>query len=122
MKQNKVINEISISIVLVLLVVLFLDPFMLWMPDTLIYMLVAALVVLFVVFAGFVWRERVLDEREQLHKMVAGRIGYLVGTGVLVLGVVVQTAVSHPDPWLVVALGAMVLGKLIGLLYSRSRL
>ncbi|HEX9608709.1 MAG TPA: hypothetical protein VGA06_00650 [Candidatus Paceibacterota bacterium] len=114
-------NEIIISIIFAVLIALFLDPFMLWMPDSLMYMLVGALVIFFTLFAGFMWKERALDEREQLHKMIAGRIGYLIGVGVLVLGLVVQTFTTHPDPWLVVALGGMVIGKLLGLLYSRYR-
>lgn len=114
-------NEIIISIIFAALIVLFLDPLMFWMPDSLIYTLVAALVVFFALFAGFVWKERALDEREQLHKMIAGRIGYLIGVGILVFGLVIQTFTTHPDPWLVAALGGMVLGKLLSLLYSRSR-
>lgn len=121
MKQNPFTYETTVSVILIVLIVLFLDPFMLWMPAEVVYMLVGALIVFFVLFAGLIWKERALDEREQLHKMIAGRVGYLIGTGVLVLGLIVQTFASHPDPWLVVALGAMVIGKLLGLLYSRSR-
>jgi len=113
--------EIIISIIFLAFVVFFLNPFMLWMPSTVIYMLVGGLIFVFVIFAGLVWREKGRDEREKLHKMIAGRIGYLVGVGVLVVGIAVQTITSHPDPWLVSALAAMVIAKLFGLLYGRIK-
>ena len=115
-------NEIIVAVVLILLILLFLNPFGLWMPDTLVYMLIAGVVVLFALFAGFVWKERARDEREQLHKMIAGRLAYLAGMGVLVLGVAVQGfTLPHVDPWLLFALFAMILGKIFGFFYSRSR-
>lgn len=115
-------NEIVVAVVLILLILLFLNPLGLWMPDTLVYMLIAGVVVLFALFAGFVWKERARDEREQLHKMIAGRLAYLAGMGVLVLGVAVQGfTLPHVDPWLLFALSAMILGKIFGFFYSRSR-
>ncbi|MCH8251491.1 MAG: hypothetical protein IID36_03455 [Planctomycetes bacterium] len=115
-------NEIIVAVVFILLILLFLNPFGLWMPDTLVYMLIAGVIILFALFAGFVWKERARDEREQLHKMIAGRLAYLAGTGVLVLGIAVQGfTLSHVDPWLLFALLAMILGKIVGFFYSRSR-
>ena len=119
--KDKLFNEISFSIILIVLSVLFLDPFMLWMPTELVYMLVGGVIIVFSVFAGFIWREREQDERAEFHKILAGRIGYLLGLGILVIGIVWQTIASHPDPWLVAALVGMVLGKLVGLYYGRTR-
>ena len=67
-------NEIIVAVVLIILILLFLNPFGLFMPDMLVYMMIAGVVVLFALFAGFVWKEKVRDEREQLHKMIAGRL------------------------------------------------
>lgn len=119
--KNTLFNEITLSAILVVLAILFLDPFMLWMPDSLVYMLIGGVIVVFAVFAGLTWRERARDERDELHKMLAGRVGYLLGSGVLIAGIVWQTITSHPDPWLVAALVGMVLGKLLGLYYGRTR-
>lgn len=121
MKHSSLINEITISIVFIIFVLLFLDPFMFWMPNSVVYMAIAGLIVLFALFVGFVWKEQVRDEREQLHKMIAARIGYLFGVGVLVVGIIGQTFFSSVDPWLVIALGAMIVAKLISFLYSSSR-
>ena len=115
-------NEIFVAVVFIILVLLFLNPFGLWMPDMLVYMMIAGVAILFALFAGFVWKEKARDEREQLHKMIASRLAYLVGVGVLVLGVAVQGfTMAHVDPWLLIALLAMILGKIIGFFYGRSR-
>ena len=114
-------NEIIVAVILIILILLFLNPFGLFMPDMLVYMMIAGVVVLFALFAGFVWKEKVRDEREQLHKMIAGRLAYLAGVGVLVLGIAVEGfTMAHVDPWLLFALLAMILGKIFGFFYSRS--
>ena len=114
-------NEIIVAVVLIILILLFLNPFGFFMPDMLVYMMIAGVVVLFALFAGFVWKEKVRDEREQLHKMIAGRLAYLAGVGVLVLGIAVEGfTMAHVDPWLLFALLAMILGKIFGFFYSRS--
>ena len=114
-------NEIIVAVVLIILILLFLNPFGLFMPDMLVYMMIAGVVVLFALFAGFVWKEKVRDEREQLHKMIAGRLAYLAGVGVLILGIAVEGfTMAHVDPWLLFALLAMILGKIFGFFYSRS--
>lgn len=116
------IKEITISIILILLGVLFLDPFMLWMPAPLLYAVSAVFIILFAVFLVFVWRERARDEREQLHAMMSARIGYLMGIAAIAGMVLVQVFVyHHADPWFVVALFIMVLGKIAGMLYSKAR-
>ncbi|PIT91236.1 hypothetical protein COU17_01250 [Candidatus Kaiserbacteria bacterium CG10_big_fil_rev_8_21_14_0_10_49_17] len=118
----KFINEISISVLFLLLIVLFLDPFMYLMSDSLVFMVLGALVVLFALFATFLWREKAHDEREAMHKMLAGRIGYLIGSGSLLIGFVVQVlSGGHVDPWLVFGLAGLVVGKLIALAYVKAK-
>ncbi len=119
--KNNIVSEVVISLVLLVLVALLLNPFGLWMPSSLHMMVMAAMVVMFVIFAGFVWRERSADEREGLHKMMAGHIAFLVGTGTLVLGVVVQSLRHELDYWLVIALAVMLLAKIIGHIYTKMR-
>ena len=118
---STICNEVSISIIFVILAVLFLDPFMLFMPHSFVYLLLAGFVVVFALFAGLLWKERAHDEREQFHAMLAGRVGYLLGTGTLVAGIIHQTIYARLDPWLVAALALMLLGKLGGHIYSKER-
>ena len=113
-------TEIIIAVIFLGLLILFLNPFNLWMPERLAYIMIGSLVVLFALFASFVWRENAHDEREQQHKQMAGRVAYLAGASVLILGIVIQSITTHVDPWLVLALGAMVLGKVVMHIYNRT--
>ena len=117
--KNNLIQEIFVSLVLIILLVLFLNPFGFWMPDTLVTMMVLGLVVVFAIFSGFIWKEYARDEREILHRMLAGRIAYLVGTGILVLGIIIQSFKHEIDSWLVFTLGSMILAKILGIIYGR---
>lgn len=119
--KNRVLQEILVAVILIVLLLFFLNPFNFWMPNALIMMMVAGLVVLFAIFASFIWRENARDEREGLHKLVAARFAFLAGAGVLVIGVIIQSLSHTLDPWLVAALGVMILAKIIGLIYSHLK-
>jgi asparagine N-glycosylation enzyme membrane subunit Stt3 len=120
MRNNTV--ELVISLVLVVLAVGVLNPMHTWMPDMTLSLLLAAVFVIFCAFAVFVLREYVTDEREAAHRAVAGRIAFLVGSGVLVLGIMVEGSKHAVDPWLVISLVAMILGKIGTRVYSYYRL
>ena len=104
-----------------MLLVLLLNPFDFWMPSALLMLLVAGLVAIFVLFVSFIWRENAEDERESLHKSMAGRAAFLAGASVLVAAIVVQSFSHTLDPWLVIALGVMILTKIVGLVYGRMK-
>jgi len=119
--KNNLLQEIIVSGVLIILLILFLNPFGFWMPTAMLMMMVLGLALAFALFASFVWRENHKDEREGFHKMVAGRIAYLTGTALLTLGIIVQSFGHEIDSWLVLVLGAMILAKIIGLIYGRVK-
>lgn len=121
MKNNTFLSEIIISIVFIVLLILFLNPFGFFMPTTLLMMLVVGFLIVFGIFASFVFRENAQDERESFHRMLAGRIAFLTGSAVLVAGIIIQSLLHGLDPWLVFALGLMILGKIIGLIYGRIK-
>lgn len=102
--------------------ILFLHPGNLSMPDSLQSMLILGLIVAFLSFSALVFREQSSDERESLHVLAAGRISYLVGVGTLILAVIFQTLKHEIDPWLVVALCAMVFSKLLSRIYSSFKM
>lgn len=120
MKQRH-IGELITSFLLIGLVVFILNPMNWWMPSMMFEAAVILLVIIFSVFACLVWIEKARDEREVLHKMHAGRIGFLTGLTTLVLGIVIQAGTHNIDPWLVIAVSAMLIGKIIGHLYSQNR-
>lgn len=78
-------------------------------------------IVIFAIFAVFVWKEKNGDERENLHRALAARFGFLAGAGVLVLGIVTQGLRHQLDYWLVWALLIMVLAKVAGIIYTKHK-
>lgn len=119
--KNNFLQEEVVSLVLIILLVLLLNPFNFWMPTNVLIIMLVGFMVVFALFASFVWRESAKDEREILHRMFAGRVAYLVGTATLVLAITIQCFWHQPDPWLVVTLGLMILAKIVGIAYSKTK-
>lgn len=119
--KNNFLQEVLVSLILIILLVLFLEPFGFLMTNTFLMMMVAGLIVVFSLFASFIWRENVRDEREALHRFMAGRIAYLAGASGLIIGIIVQSFEHNLDSWLVFILSAMIFAKIIGSIYNRLK-
>lgn len=119
--KNNFFQEILVSLIFIVLLILLLNPFDFWMPNNILIMMLVGLIVIFAVFAIFIWRESAKDEREILHRMFAGRVAYLVGTGMLVLGIIIQSFNHKLDSWLVFTLGLMVLAKIMGIIHGKTK-
>jgi len=120
--KNNLKTEVSISLILIVLTVLLLNPFHFWMPNMLHMIMLALTLVIFALFAIFILREKVQDERETLHRMLSGRVAFLTGSALLTIAIIVQSIQDIVDVWLVIVLVAMVLSKLITRIYSDDRL
>jgi hypothetical protein len=118
--KNNYLKEVIVSLILIAFAILLVNPFMFWMPTAFAMATLAVFAVIFFAFASLIFKESSGDEREDLHKLMAGRIAYLVGSGVLVLGIIVQSFAHRIDPWLVVALTVMVLAKVIAVAYRNK--
>ncbi len=114
--------EKIVTISLLVIAVLLLNPFHFWMPDMMVMGMLAGALVLFGIFASFILRENKLDERDEIHRTLAGRNAFLIGAGVLILGIVVQGYHHAVDPWLVIALIAMIVVKIATRLWSDKNL
>ena len=112
-----IIETIS-AIAILGIAILFLNPGHLTMPDSTQSMLIVALIISFLAFSAYLFREKSSDERETMHILTAGRISYLAGVGTLILGIIIQALKHDIDPWLVVALCVMVFFKLLSRIYS----
>ncbi len=119
MKNNLI--EIGVLLVLIVLGIVILNPLHLWMPDMMHVTVLAGLLVFFAALAAFVVQEKDGDERENMLRMLAGRIGYLAGAAVLVAAIAIQGFHGGTDPWLVLALLAMLIAKLGVHLYISNR-
>ena len=111
---NTKIQEIIISLVLIGIAVFLLNPLSWWMPSNLVMLVAAGLAVVFAIYASFAWRESAHDERDSVHRMLAGRIAFLTGASILSLGIIFQGFEHKVDAWLVVALAGMVIAKIAG--------
>lgn len=120
MKNN--LKETIVTVALIVLAILLLKPFHFWMPDMMVICMLAITLALFGVFASFILRERVVDERDWQHRTLAGRNAFLAGSGVLTLGIVVQGYAHAVDPWLVVALIVMIVVKIGSRIWSDRNL
>ncbi|MEK9151563.1 MAG: hypothetical protein AAB547_02940 [Patescibacteria group bacterium] len=119
MRNN--VAESVIAVVLVVLLVFLVNPLNLFMPSMMQMLVVALAGLLFILFAGFVWREQAQDEREELHRFLAARFAYLVGTGILMFAVLVQSFAHMLDPWIILALVGMLIAKVAGRMYAKHR-
>lgn len=91
------------------------------MPPPFLSMIAVFLIAIFGMFVAVVWKEQVRDEREGLHRMIAGRFAFLVGSSILVIGIIAQALDHASDPWLIYALVGMLIAKILGLIYGHSK-
>ncbi|MBP9719207.1 MAG: hypothetical protein KBD46_01965 [Candidatus Levybacteria bacterium] len=113
-------SELLLSSVILLLLLIFLNPLNIFMPPTIVMVLVLILLILFSIFGALVWKEKPHDEREVLLSQKAGRVAFLTGMTVLVIGITYQEYHHTLDPWLIYALVAMILGKVIGYWHAQN--
>lgn len=121
MKNNLIFNELTLSVILVILLVLFLNPLDFLMPSPFVMMLIIFLIALFGIFTAVIWREKPKDEREGFHGMYAGRLAFLTGSTILVIGIIMQELRHVTDPWLIFALVGMIIAKIVGFLYGQKK-
>jgi hypothetical protein len=114
-------KESITALTLIILLVCIVNPFNMYMLSMFENVILGSIFVVFALFASFFLREVVVDERDEVHRSLSGRVAFLVGSAVLLLGITVQIEMSHLDIWLVVTLVAMILAKLIARIYSENR-
>ncbi len=121
MERNNFLKEFGVPVVLVLALVGFWNPCMVLMPPPVVMLALFLFMLASLLFALFFWKEKARDEREVLHRLSSGRVAFLTGSITLMLGVIFEVLVEHyVDPWLLIALGAMVIAKSVAS-YRSSR-
>lgn len=115
--MNKSFLQIAVAGLLAFFLLVLADLVPFWMPMMGELMALLLVVVLLLIWAGFVLKEVAHDEREVLLKMKSGRVAYLSGLGVLTLGLIVQGLNEMIDPWIAIALAVMVVSKLLTRFY-----
>lgn len=120
MKNN--IKETIVTICLIIIAILILNPFHFWMPDILIMFILATTLILFGIFASFILREKVFDERDAVHRTLAGRNAFLAGSATIMIAIVVQEYKEMLDPWLVIVFLVMIITKIATRIWSDENL
>ncbi len=120
MKNN--IKEISVSVVLIVLLVLILNPFNFLMLSMTHMIVIALLVASFGIFASFILNEGTGDERDSAHRMFADRVAFLSGSAIIILAIIIQGLADAIDVWLVVAIVVMVVAKIVARFYGEEYL
>ena len=115
--KNKIL-QIIVAVILVAFLVLLANPFTFWMPEVALMLTLLVATALLIIWIGLVLQEKAGDEREEAHRMEAGRTAYIYGVGVLTLALIYQGLNHTLDPWILVTLGVMVLSRLISRLYA----
>lgn len=120
--KNKTFIEPMLAVLLILLAALCLQPLQtFWMPTMASSLILVTLLAVFILFAVYIWKEEARDEREDQHRLTAGRNGFLVGAGLLVAGIILQTVRHQLDSWLILTLVGMVVTKLITRWYYQRK-
>jgi len=114
-------HELIIVIILIILLGLLVNPFGFLMTDMMTTIFLACLLGAFAAFTSFLWKESPHDEREDRHRLIAGRVGFLAGAIILVIAIIIQSLNHSLDYWLVFALGGMALGKTLARIYLSKR-
>lgn len=117
MKNN--IKELFAAIGLIIVLVILMDPMHFYYSNMTLATFITLLIILYTFFVVFVLRDKPADEREELHQRLAGRVAFMAGTGVMLIGVVVQSFTTGVDVWLVAALTAMILAKVFAAKYGQ---
>lgn len=120
MKNN--LKEIIVAVFLVIIAILLLNPFHFWMPDMMVMIMLGLLLALFATLATFIIREGKFDERDNIHRMLAGRNAFLAGSAILIIGIIIEANSHSVDFWLVLALIVMILVKLFTRFWSDKNL
>lgn len=106
------IKEFFVPGLVIVLAIAFLDPFMYLMPSMMVNLLLALLMVVSVIYAVFIFKEKALDEREVAIRAKADRLAAMAGTAVLSAGIVYQVVFIHSvSPEIVLALVVIIITK-----------
>jgi len=113
-------SESVLSLLIIGLLIVLTNPFEFLMPEEFMMLCTGLVIIFFILFALYLFRERAADEREELHRYIAARWAYLSGALVLVIGIVIQTFMHHLTFWLPLALGSMLVARNISQWYAKK--
>ena len=118
--KNNFTSESLLALGTITALFLLINPGQWWMPDMFVMTVTCVAAILLFLFVSFVFREQAHDEREELHRYIAARLGYLGGVTVLMAMIVWQEFSHIDDERLIYVLGVMLLMKVLGFIYAKK--
>ena len=115
------VGELLAGLLILAALTALINPFNILMSFGVEMGLVTMLALALTAFAVYFWREQPADEREAQHRLLVARASYFVVGLVLLLAILVQCLHGPIDIWLPLALGAMVVTKLVGSSWLRRK-
>ena len=121
MKNKNYLIELIVHFLLIAVLALFLSPADLFMPMSQIAMLGVLLTVVFLIFTGFIWKEKAKDEREASHIQSAVRFSFITGLAIEVAGILWGSLRHNIDPRLIFTAIGMILTKVFFRVYQAQK-
>jgi hypothetical protein len=110
-----------LTLAVVCLLGLLTDPFMVFMTQMQLYMVLVLVTTLLAVWVGLILREESTDEREVANRAFAARWGYVSGITILTAGLLYEGLYLHEiNWWILFALIAKILSKFLARIYIES--
>lgn len=116
--NSRHIIDLGVSMTLIVASAIFIPKFQtLWMTSPYMPGILCGFSILIITFLALTWKEQAADEREDLHRAKASRFAFLITGITIALGIILQTVNGTLDPWLVIILITMIVGKLSARIY-----
>lgn len=122
MKKDKQYIKDFVFLILLIISFFFLtNPFNLIMTGE-IEMVILAFVSLFIItILIFLWKEDPIDEREENHLLIAGRISFFSTAVILLTAIIIQTLQHNLDLWIPLSLCVLLSSKILTVLYLKYK-
>ena len=75
----------------------------------------------FFVFAFFICHHKKNDERDDYVLFLGERFGFIAGSAILMIGLLIQAKAHEVDIWMAVAFTGMILAKIVGMIYAKLK-
>jgi hypothetical protein len=69
----------------------------------------------------FMWKEDPVDEREEIHLLVAGRVSFFSTASILLVVLIVQTLQHNVDEWIPIILFVLLSSKILSVVYLKYK-
>lgn len=113
--------ELSVTVITAGLLLVLTNYGNWWMPMPVHLLIIGVVSVLFFTAGTVVLKTISSDEREQLHRLQASQLAYLVGQAALITAIVIQSMSHQVDSWLVITVLLMMVTRSLVLIRNYYR-